>query len=62
MNELTKKIIAGALSGVLAAIVVDVHAWSKSEGSYDWSLAIRRWFAGGVSGAAAAAGLSGVPL
>jgi len=62
MNELTKKIIAGALSGVLAAIVVDVHAWSKGEGSFDWGLALKRWVAGGVSGAAAAAGLSGVPL
>jgi hypothetical protein len=51
-----KLLLAGAISGCAAALVVDINAWSKSKKPFDWGLAIRRWIAGAVSGAAAAAG------
>ena len=60
MNELTKKLVAGALSGLLAAVVVDVNAWSKASGAFDWGLALKRWVAGAVSGATAALGVGGL--
>ena len=52
-----KKIIAGALSGFVAAAVVDIHAWSKTSERFDWALAVKRWVAGAVSGASAAIGI-----
>lgn len=54
-----KLIIAGALGGLLAAIAVDVNAWAKSDPAlpFDWGLAVKRWVAGAMSGAAGAFGL-----
>ena len=61
-----KKIIAGAISGFAAAFLTDLHAWSKStpdgkpNASFDFGLAFKRWVGGGLSGATAAFGMSGV--
>lgn len=57
-----KAIIAGAVSGAIAAAVVDINAWSKTPGVFDWVLAVKRWVAGAMSGALAAAGWSQVPV
>ena len=53
MNELLKKIIAGALSGFVSAFLVDLNAWKSNEAMehFNWALAIKRWLAGAVSGA-----------
>lgn len=53
-----KKLIAGAVSGFVAAVLVDIHAWSVGQGAYDWAKAFKRWVAGAISGASAAAGLT----
>jgi hypothetical protein len=55
-------IIAGAVSGLVSAILVDVHAWSKSDPAlaFDWGLAVKRWVGGAVSGALAGLGLKGL--
>ena len=54
----SRAILAGAISGFVSAFLVDLHAWSQDEdGIYNWTLAAKRWVAGAVSGAAAAAGL-----
>ena len=53
-----KKIIAGAISGFFAALVVDVNAWSKTEDNFDWLLALKRWIAGALTGIGAALGIS----
>jgi hypothetical protein len=61
MNEITVKLIKGAISGFAAAFVVDVAAWSKTDGlAFDWKVAGKRWFSGLVSGAFAALGMGGV--
>lgn len=57
MNWDVKKLSAGAVAGVLAAVVVDLHAWAQSSEGFDWGLAVKRWAAGAVSGALAALGL-----
>ena len=52
-----KALIAGAVSGFVSAFVVDLHAWSQdADGDFNWMLAAKRWVAGAVSGATAAAG------
>lgn len=53
-----KKLVAGAVAGFVSALVVDLHAWSDSTGSFDWQKALKRWVAGAVTGATSAAGLS----
>ena len=53
----TKKIIAGAVSGFVAAFVVDLHAWSKND-KFDWGIAFKRWVAGAVTGAMGALGMA----
>lgn len=61
-----KKVIAGAVSGAVAAFVVDINAWSRTtdeDGNkepFSWKLAAKRWVAGAVSGAAAAIGVAQV--
>lgn len=57
-----KLIIAGAVSGLVSAILVDVHAWSKADPAlpFDWGLAVKRWVGGAVSGALAGLGLKGM--
>ena len=59
MNELAKKIIAGALSGFVSAFLVDLNAWKSNEAMehFNWALAIKRWLAGAVSGALTGLGL-----
>lgn len=57
-----KAIIAGAVSGFVSAAIIDVNAWSKQEGQFNWFLAFKRWVAGAISGATAAAGWSQLPL
>lgn len=54
----TKKLLAGAVSGFVAAFLVDLNAWSKSKGAkFDFMLGFQRWVAGAVSGAMAALGM-----
>ena len=53
-----KAIINGAVSGFVAALLVDLHAWQASKDQFDWVLAIKRWIAGAISGALAGAGLA----
>ena len=66
MNELTKKVASGAISGFVSAFLIDLNAWSKSEGEdgemepFSWKLAIKRWVAGAASGAVAALGIVGL--
>ena len=55
-----KKIIIGAASGLVSAILVDINAFQKSEGSFNWSLAVKRWISGLVSGALTGLGLGSV--
>jgi hypothetical protein len=54
--------VRGAISGFLAAAVVDFHAfmrWQSFEecATYSWKIAAFRWVQGAVAGAVAAAGL-----
>jgi hypothetical protein len=53
MNELIKKVVAGALSGFVSAFLVDLNAWKSNEAMeyFNYALAIKRWLAGAVSGA-----------
>ena len=69
MNTLTSimanPIVRGAISGTLAAAVVDFNAfraWKnvKEVYAYDWPTALLRWLQGAASGAIAAAGLSAI--
>lgn len=55
-------IVAGAISGLLAAAVVDFHAFKswhsfQDARAYDWGVALFRWFQGTVIGALGALGL-----
>lgn len=56
-----KKIIAGAVAGLVSAFLIDLNAWSKSDGPFDWTLAFKRWVAGAVAGAFAAFGIGALP-
>lgn len=63
MNELTKKIIAGTVSGFVSALLVDLDAWKKSAGAgFDYGLAFKRWVVGAVSGALAGLGIGQTAL
>ena len=61
MTWLQNPIVKGAITGVLSAAAVDLHAltkftdWSQLR-KYQWSTASFRWFTGAVTGAIAAAG------
>ena len=59
MNELVKKVVAGALSGFVSAFLVDLNAWKSNEAMehFNYALAIKRWLAGAVSGALTGLGL-----
>ena len=50
-----KNTLIGALSGLLSAILVDLHAWSKSDYGvpFDLKTGATRWLAGLASGATA---------
>lgn len=55
-----KMVLAGAIGGFLSAVAVDVNAWARSEDErFDWGLAVKRWIAGAVAGAAAGVGVAG---
>jgi hypothetical protein len=58
-------ILMGALSGLLAAALVDFQAFQawksfKDATTYDWPTAAMRWVQGAITGAIAASGLSWV--
>ena len=59
MNELIKKVIAGALSGFVSAFLVDLNAWKSNEAMehFNYALAVKRWLAGAVSGALTGLGM-----
>lgn len=56
----TRSILVGAVSGFVAAALVDLHAWSDGAGAFEWGLALKRWITGAISGAVTAAGLTEV--
>lgn len=57
MNATVQKLFAGAVSGFVAAFLVDFDAWKKGKGEpFDWSKALPRWFYGAMSGLLAAFG------
>jgi hypothetical protein len=70
MSEVLKRVLVGALAGFVSAVLVDLNAWSRSVSSepenmdglaaFDWSLAVRRWISGAVSGAMTAGGFASV--
>jgi hypothetical protein len=58
-----KKLVAGAISGALGGLIVDINsyqAWAKAhDGStFDWTVALSRVLQGAIVGAAAAGGLA----
>lgn len=65
MNDpIVKKIVAGAVAGLVTAIGVDIHAW-QNDGyafsfakTFDFHVAIQRWVGGAIAGAFVGAGLS----
>ena len=63
--NLSNPILRGALSGLVAAATVDVHAflsWKNPDDirQYNWSLAALRWGQGLVSGALMGAGFGAI--
>ena len=62
INFFHNPIVHGAVSGLVAAAIVDVHmflTWKKWEEAavYSWSTACLRWVQGSIAGALAATGL-----
>jgi len=60
---LSHPLVKGAVSGLVAAMIVDVHAFmrfkSKNDvASYDWGTALLRWGQGLLGGAFTALGMS----
>lgn len=54
-----KLILAGAISGLASAVVVDLNAWSHTPGApFDWGLALRRYIKGAITGALSASGFA----
>lgn len=58
------KLVQGALSGLLAAMVVDIHAFSKWRdynqfAEFSYKLMLVRWLQGAISGALLALGYAG---
>jgi hypothetical protein len=60
MNFDLHKIAAGAASGFVAALLVDVHAWQNSgqDAKFDLGLAFKRWVGGAIAGTLMALGVS----
>ncbi|MFN7172804.1 MAG: hypothetical protein ACK4P3_08500 [Fimbriimonadaceae bacterium] len=52
MNPI-RLMITGALAGLVAAILIDLNSWARNGGKFDWTLALPRYLAGAVAGAAA---------
>jgi hypothetical protein len=62
---LANPIVRGALSGLLAAAVVDIHSFRTFKNldefaAYDWRLAAFRWVQGAVMGTLVASGLGAI--
>lgn len=57
MSDVLKRTLGTGLAGVLSAILVDVHAWQKSGGRFDWKLGSKRWLAGLSTGLIAGLGI-----
>lgn len=66
MNDIFKRVAAGAVLGFVGAFIADLDAWrdglQEAEGEkfwppFDWAKALRRWIAGAVTGATGAFGL-----
>lgn len=57
-----KPILGGALTGFVSAFLIDLDAWKMApkDSKFDWSLAVKRWLAGAISGALAGAGLGSI--
>jgi hypothetical protein len=58
-----QNVLAGAVAGFLAALIVDLNAWKHAieQGlgfEFDWKLALVRWVTGIISGALAGLGIS----
>lgn len=63
MTTFIQNLIAGAVAGLLAAIIVDLNAYKHAVEaglgySFDWRLALGRWVTGIISGALAGLGIS----
>lgn len=61
--SLSNRYVAGAVTGFLAAVVVDIAAfrsWKSFHDAavYDWGTASWRWLQGTISGIVAAAGIA----
>lgn len=50
MSIALRNVIGSAIGGLISAVLVDVHAWSKSNERFDLRLASGRWLAGLTSG------------
>jgi len=59
-NELSQRIVQGAITGLIGAIVTDIDAYRKNVAGapFDLNLALVRWITGALLGAAAGAGIS----
>lgn len=56
-----KKIAAGAIMGLAAAIAFDLQKFGEADGqAFDWGKAVARWVKGALTGATGAAGLGAV--
>jgi len=53
-----RTILVSALGGLLSAVIVDLDAWAKSDGDFNWKIAVVRWLKGLISGAIAGMGVS----
>ena len=65
VSVLTSPVVRGALSGLVAAAIVDVHAFMRWRSvqeaiAFDWRTAALRWAQGAVGGALMAVGLGGL--
>ncbi len=63
MSAFGKQLLAGVVSGVVSAAVVDIHAFQVSKTplldlkKFSWKTAVTRWAMGGVAGGMASLGL-----
>ena len=55
-----KRIVLNVVVGIPTALVIDLDAWAKSGGKYDWRLALARAAKGAVIGLGGGAGLEGI--
>lgn len=53
---MNRMMIVAGVSGFASALLIDLHAFNASEGAFNWSKALARWIAGGLTGVLLAAG------